>query len=117
MIVRRRRGSCRINHNYYSSVLNVVVGRFEEKKVDNIIRDVVTCLGEMILDGIIRGGKILRVKIDYRPATVGIPVAIAIGRATADLYRAVAVFDPELAKYVVTATTYEGHYKLGELID
>ena len=78
---------------------------------DQIVRDATARLGEMVKDGTLTGGSVVRVN---GPASL--PVAVAIAHAIAHLYEVVGVFDPKLAKYVV-ATSHGTDYSVGDLID
>jgi len=78
---------------------------------DEIVRDAVIRLGEMVKTGELRGGKLIKVN---GPASL--PVAMAIAHAVAHLYESVAVFDPKLGKYVV-AIAHGNTYQPGDLID
>ncbi len=78
---------------------------------DQIVRDAVDRLAEMVKTGELAGGKIIKIN---GPASL--PVAIAIAHAVAHIYETIGVFDPKLAKYVV-AVSHGAEYKPGDLID
>jgi len=78
---------------------------------DQIVRDAVNRLKEMIVSGELSGGPIIKVN---GPASL--PVAMAICHAIAHLYQVVACYDPKLGKYVV-AVTHSSNSSLGELVD
>lgn len=87
------------------------VGFGEPAQNDQIVRDAVARLDEMVKDGTLAGGPVVRVN---GPASL--PVAMAIAHAIAHLYEVVACFDPKLAKYVV-AVSHGTAYRPGDLID
>lgn len=78
---------------------------------DQIVRDAVERLGELVKTGELAGGPVLRIN---GPASL--PVAVAIAHATAHLYEVVGVYDPKLGKYVV-AVSHGAAFKPGDLID
>lgn len=87
------------------------VGFGEPAQNDQIVRDVVTRLGELTASGELSGGPMIKIN---GPASL--PVAVAIAHAVAHLYEVVAVFDPKLNKYVVSVSHSLNH-KPGDLID
>lgn len=87
------------------------VGFGEAAQNDQIVRDAVARLDEMVTAGELAGGKIIKIN---GPASL--PVAIAIAHAVGHLYEVVACFDPKLAKYVV-AVSHGDMHKTGDLID
>lgn len=87
------------------------VGFGEPAQNDQIVRDVTARLGEMVKDGTLAGGSVIRIN---GPASL--PVAVAITHAIAHLYEVVAVFDPKLGKYVV-AVSHGTDHDVGNLID
>ena len=86
------------------------VGFGDPAQNDQIVRDAVARLDEMIAGGQL-GGAVLRIN---GPASL--PVAVAIADATSHLYEVVGVFDPKLGKYVV-AVSHGSAHKPGDLID
>lgn len=78
---------------------------------DQIVRDAVARLNEMVESGELKGGELIRIN---GPASL--PVACAIAHAVGHLYGVVAVFDPKMAKYVV-AVSHGFAYTPGDLID
>lgn len=87
------------------------VGFGDQAQNDQIVRDAVTRLDEMVKAGELAGGPVIRIN---GPASL--PVAVAIAHAIAHLYEVVGVFDPKLGKYVV-AVAHGAAYKPGDLID
>lgn len=90
------------------------VGFGEAAQNDRIVKDVASRLDEMIQDGTLAGGPLLRVN---GPASI--PVAFVLAHRLVHLYGAIAVFDPKLAeplKYVV-CITHNPNYKLGDLVE
>jgi len=87
------------------------VGFADPAQNDQIVRDAVARLDEMVKAGELSGGKLIKVN---GPASL--PVAMAIAHAIAHLYEVVACFDPKLAKYVVAVSHGEAN-KPGDLID
>lgn len=78
---------------------------------DQIVKDAIARLDEMVKGGELTGGKLIKIN---GPASL--PVTVAIAHAVAHLYEVIAVFDPKLAKYVVAVSHGETH-KAGDLID
>ncbi|MBT9171444.1 MAG: hypothetical protein DDT18_01820 [Actinobacteria bacterium] len=97
------------NINLDGDVLRVGFG--EPAQNDQIVRDAVTRLDEMVKNGTLAGGSVLKIN---GPASL--PVAIAIAHAVAHLYEVVGVFDPKLGKYVVSVS-HGNEYRPGDLID
>ena len=87
------------------------VGFGEAAQNDQIVKDAVTRLNEMVDGKELVGGKLIKIN---GPASL--PVAVAIAHAVGHLYETIAVFDPKLSKYVVSVT-HGTEYKLGDLID
>lgn len=87
------------------------VGFGDPAQNDQIVRDAVARLDEMVASGELAGGPVVKIN---GPASL--PVAVAIAHATAHRYEVVAVFDPKLGKYVV-AVSHNATYKPGDLID
>ncbi len=87
------------------------VGFGDPAQNDQIVKDAVARLGEMVEAGELAGGPIIKIN---GPASL--PVAVAIAHAIAHLYEVVGVFDPKLSKYVV-AVSHGDSYKPGDLID
>ncbi|MCD6232987.1 CRISPR-associated protein Csx3 [bacterium] len=87
------------------------VGFGDPAQNDQIVRDAVARLDEMVKSGELAGGSLIKIN---GPASL--PVAIAIGHAVVHLYEVVAVFDPKLGRYVV-AVSHGDKYRPGDLID
>lgn len=87
------------------------VGFTDSVQNDQIVRDAVARLDEMVIDGTLAGGPVVKIN---GPASL--PVAVAIAHAVGHLYEVVAWFDPKLFKYVV-AVSHGTAYKPGDLID
>jgi CRISPR-associated protein Csx3 len=87
------------------------VGFGDPAQNDQIVRDAVARLDEMVSDGTLAGGSIIKIN---GPASL--PVAIAIAHAVAHRYETVAVLDPKLGKYVV-AIAHGSDVRPGDLID
>lgn len=86
------------------------VGFGDPAQNDQIVKDAEARLSEMVKDGTLAGGSVLKIN---GPASL--PVAIVIGHAVGHLYEAIAVFDPKLTKYVVSVS-HGATYKVGDLI-
>lgn len=87
------------------------VGFGDPAQNDQIVRDAVARLDEMVESGELAGGPLLKIN---GPASL--PVAVAIAHAIAHLYEVVGVFDPKLGKYVV-AVSHGSDNQPGDLID
>lgn len=83
----------------------------EPAQNDQIVRDAVARLEEMIEAGELKGGTLLKIN---GPASL--PVACVLTHKVAHLYGAISVFDPKLGKYVV-CVTHNPSSKVGDLID
>lgn len=83
----------------------------EPAQNDQIVRDAKKILDDMVTSGELAGGELLKIT---GPASL--PVAVVIAHAVAHLYGAVAVFDPKLAKYVVSVS-HTPSYAVGDLVD
>lgn len=100
--------------NFYNiSLLGEVlrVGFADPAQNDQICRDAAEKLGDMVADGTLSGGSVIKVN---GPASL--PVAVVIAHAVSHLYEVVAVFDPKLGKYVV-AVSHTPEFTVGDLID
>ena len=78
---------------------------------DAIVVDAFNAIEDLKANGELPGGEIIKI---YGRASV--PVAILLGHALSHLYKAVAVWDPKLQKFVVVI----GHspsYAIGDLLD
>jgi CRISPR-associated protein Csx3 len=78
---------------------------------DQIVKDAKERLDEMVANGELTGGKIVKIN---GPASL--PVAVVLAHGLAHLYEVVAVFDPKLAKYVV-AVSHGADNVVGDLVD
>lgn len=87
------------------------VGFSDPAQNDQIVKDAATRLDEMVKNGTLAGGPVLKIN---GPASL--PVAIVIGHAVGHLYEAIACFDPKLSKYVVSIA-HGSELKVGDLID
>jgi CRISPR-associated protein Csx3 len=87
------------------------VGFADPAQNDQIVRDAVARLEQMVNDRILVGGPVIKIN---GPASL--PVACAIAHAVNHLYEVVAVFDPKLGKYVV-AVSHNSKVSPGDLID
>lgn len=101
--------SASYNINLTDGILKVGFG--EPSQNDEIVRAAVARLDEMTESGELSGGKLIKIN---GPASL--PVAVAIAHGVNHLYETVAVFDPKLAKYVVSVTHGTDH-NVGDLID
>ncbi|MFH1048342.1 MAG: CRISPR-associated protein Csx3 [Patescibacteria group bacterium] len=89
----------------------LVVGFGKPAQNDQIVKDAVKRLDEMIDAGELAGGPMIKIN---GPASL--PVAIAIAHAIGHLYEVVAVFDPKMAKYVVSISHGATHQP-GDMVD
>lgn len=87
------------------------VGFGDPAQNDQIVRDAKARLDEMVASGELAGGRVIKIN---GPASL--PVAMAIAHAIGHLYEVVAVFDPKIAKYVVSVS-HGAEYKAGDLLD
>ncbi len=84
----------------------------EPAQNDQIVRDATTRLDELITNGQLSGGPLLKIN---GPASL--PVAFVIAHKVAHLYGAIAVYDPKLGSKYVVCITHSPAYNLGDLID
>lgn len=87
------------------------VGFGDPAQNDQIVRDAKARLDEMVSAGELAGGRVIKIN---GPASL--PVAVAIAHAIGHLYEVVAVFDPKIAKYVVSIS-HGDTYRPGDLLD
>ena len=87
------------------------IGFGTQAQNDQIVKDAEARLDEMIAQGELSGGDVIRVN---GPASL--PVAMVIAHKVNHLYGAVACYDPKLSKYVV-AVSHNPAYGVGDLID
>lgn len=87
------------------------VGFEDPAQNDQIVRDAVARLDEMVESGELSGGSLIKIN---GPASL--PVAVALAHGVGHLYETVAVFDPKLGKYVVSVS-HSNEYQPGDLID
>lgn len=87
------------------------VGFGDPAQNDQIVRDAEARLVEMVANGELAGGELIKVN---GPASL--PVAMVLCHKLAHIYSAVACFDPKMSKYVV-AVAHGGKYTVGDLID
>ena len=100
--------------NYYNVSLQedaLKIGFADPAQNDDIVRTTVEKLNAMAESGELAGGSLIKIN---GPASL--PVAVAIAHAVSHLYEVVAVFDPKLAKYVVSVS-HSPEYRPGDLID
>lgn len=97
------------NINLIDGVLKVGFGQPAQN--DQIVRDAEKRCDEMVANGELAGGDVIRVN---GPASL--PVAMVLCHKVAHLYGAVACFDPKLSKYVV-AVSHNPSYTVGDLVD
>lgn len=95
--------------DFVEGVLRVGFG--EPAQNDQIVRDAVARLDEMVKSKELMGGSLLKIN---GPASL--PVAVAIAHGVGHLYQTIAVFDPKLGRYVV-AVSHGGDYLHGDLIE
>lgn len=95
--------------NLEGAVLKVGFG--EPAQNDQIVKDAVERLDEMVKSKELAGGQVLKIN---GPASL--PVAIAIAHAVAHLYEVIGVFDPKIGKYVV-AVSHGSKHQPGDLVD
>lgn len=78
---------------------------------DQIVKDAKERLDEMVANGELAGGKIIKVN---GPASL--PAMMVITHAVMHTFGAVAMFDPKLGKYVV-AISHDPDFAVGDLVD
>ena len=77
---------------------------------DQIVKDTVTRLDEMIEAGELSGGGLLKIN---GPASL--PVAMVLGHKLSHLFETIACFDPKLDKYVVVIS-HGPKFSVGDMI-
>ena len=90
-------------------ILHVGFGKPSDN--DQIVKDTVARLDEMMETGELGHGGLLKVN---GPASL--PVAMVLGHKLSHLFKAVACFDPKLDKYVVVIS-HSPEYSVGDLIE
>ena len=96
-----------VNHDA-DGILRVDFGR--PSRNDQIVKDAITRVDEMIKAGELSGGGLLQIN---GPASL--PVAMALGHRLSHLFEAIAYFDPKLDKYVVVIT-HSPDFSIGDLL-
>jgi len=106
---RENMATYKIDFEKEAGVLRISFG--EPAQNDQIVKDAVARLDEMVESGELVGGSLIKIN---GPASL--PVAVAIAHGVSHLFETVAVFDPKLGKYVVSVS-HGNTYKPGDLID
>ncbi len=88
------------------------VGFGEPAQNDAIVKEAKATLDEMIANGTLAGGALIKVN---GPASL--PVVVVIAHAIGHLYETVACFDPKLGNRYVVSISHGTTYRLGDLID
>lgn len=86
------------------------IGFGESASNDLIVKDASDQVDELISQGIIKGGPLLKVN-----GAASLPVAFVLAHKVGHLFGCVAVFDPKLSAYVVTIV-HGAEYSIGDLI-
>ena len=87
------------------------IGFGDPSQNDQIVKDAVKRLDEMVITGQLSGGEIVRIN---GPASL--PVAMVLAHGLSHLYQAIACYDPKLTKYVIAIANGD-KYRVGDLID
>jgi CRISPR-associated protein Csx3 len=92
------------------NVLLVDFNRLQEVSNDRLVKDASAELDRLVASGELRGGDLLKIN-----GPISAPVSYVISHRVSHLYKAIAMFDPKMSRYVVTSS-HDSKYRLGDTI-
>lgn len=92
------------------NVLLVDFNRLQEVSNDRLVKDASAELDRLVAAGELRGGELLKVN-----GPISLPVSFVVSHRVSHLYKAIAMFDPKMSRYVVTSS-HDPQYRLGDTI-
>lgn len=93
-----------------NNILLVDFNRLEQVGNDQLVKDASTGLNRLIETGELQGGELLKIN-----GPISLPVSYIISHRVSHLYKAIAVFDPKMSRYVVTSS-HDPKYRVGDTI-
>ena len=93
-----------------NDILLVDFNRLEQVGNDLLVKDAKAGLDRLIETGELQGGELLKIS-----GPISLPVSYVISHRVSHLYKAIAVFDPKMSRYVVTSS-HEPKYRVGDTI-
>lgn len=91
-------------------VLLVDFNRLQEVSNDRLVKDASAELDRLVASGELRGGELLKIN-----GPISLPVSYVVSHRVSHLYKAIAMFDPKMSRYVVTSS-HASNYSLGDTI-
>jgi CRISPR-associated protein Csx3 len=92
------------------NVLLMDFNRLQEVSNARLVKDASAELDRLVASGELRGGELLKIN-----GPVSLPVSYVISHRVSHLYKAIAMFDPKMSRYVVTSSN-NPQYRLGDTI-
>lgn len=92
------------------NVLLVDFNRLQEVSNDRLVKDASAELDRLVASGDLLGGELLKIN-----GPISLPVSYVVSHRVSHLYKAIAMFDPKMSRYVVTSS-YDPKYRLGDTI-
>jgi CRISPR-associated protein Csx3 len=92
------------------NILLVDFNRLEQVSNDQLVKDTSTELDRLVATGELGGGELLKIS-----GPISLPLSYTISHRVSHLYKAIAVFDPKMSRYVVTSS-HDPKYRLGDTI-
>ncbi|MEA5489644.1 MULTISPECIES: hypothetical protein [Pseudanabaena] len=92
------------------NVLLVDFNRLQEVSNARLVKDASAELDRLVAAGELCGGELLKVN-----GPISLPVSFVVSHRVSHLYKAIAMFDPKMSRYVVTSS-HDLQYRLGDTI-
>jgi len=93
-----------------NNILLVDFNRLEQVGNDQLVKDASAGLDRLIETGELQGGELLKIS-----GPISLPVSYVISHRVSHLYKAIAVFDPKMSRYVVTSS-HDPTYRVGDTV-
>jgi len=90
--------------------LLVDFNRLQEVTNDRLVKDANAQMDLLVNSGVLSGGELLKIS-----GPISVPISYVISHRVSHLYKAVAMFDPKMSRYVVTSS-HDPNYRLGDTI-
>jgi len=92
------------------NVLLVDFNRLQEVSNARLVKDASAELDRLVASGELRGGELLKIN-----GPISLPLSYVVSHRVSHLYKAIAMFDPKMSRYVVTSS-HDSKYRLGDTI-
>ena len=92
------------------NVLLVDFNRLQEVSNARLVKDASAELDRLVAAGELCGGELLKVN-----GPISLPVSFVVSHRVSHLYKAIAMFDPKMSRYVVTSS-HDSQYRFGDTI-